>query len=88
MIDRDARDRLATALRQLLARQITKDQFEGVRSSRRSNDRVIGPIESRAWTFYSDMHPHKLNRELADAVRSDVARWILFLQTDQRLDPV
>ena len=82
MIDREARDLMAEALRQLLARQITNDDFEEMIPSGPSDDRVLGPIESRAWAFYDDMHAHKLDREFTDAMRSDVARWVLFLQTD------
>ena len=82
MIDRTARKQLASCLRQLLARQITNDEFEWALPRCRSHDGVIAPIESRAWTFYSDMHEHRIDRELARAVREDVARWILFLQHD------
>ena len=82
MIDREARDLMAEALRQLLARQITNDEFEDMIPSGPSDDGALGPIESRAWTFYDDMHAHKLDREFTDAMRSDVARWLLFLQTD------
>ena len=80
MIDRYARNVLASALRQLLARQITNDNFED--TIPQSEDRIVESIESRAWTFYSDMYPHKLNRKLTKIIRPDVARWILFLQSD------
>lgn len=80
MADRHARNLLASALRQLLARQITNDNFED--AFPQSEDGIVEPIESRVWTFYSDMYPHKLSRKLTKVVRSDVARWILFLQSD------
>lgn len=82
MIDRSARRHLANQLRRLLSRHITNDEFEEAVSRCCSVDRVIAPIESRAWTFYSDMHAHTIDRDLARAVREDVARWILFLQHD------
>lgn len=82
MIDRAARKQLASCLRQLLARQVSNDEFECSLPRCRSGDGVIAPIESRAWTFYSDMHEHRIDRDLAHAVREDVARWILFLQRD------
>ena len=61
---------------------MTNDEFEDSLPRDLSSDGVIDPIESRAWTFYSDMHEHYLDRDLSRAVREDVARWILFLQRD------
>ena len=61
---------------------ITNDEFESLVLDESINDRVVGPIISRAWTFYSDLRSQKLDPRLSQAMRSDVARWILFLQTD------
>lgn len=61
---------------------MSNDAFELGLPRWSSGDGVIEPIESRAWTFYSDMHEHRLDRELARALREDVARWVLFLQGD------
>lgn len=80
MIDQVARDGMATALRQLLARQISNDEFEALVWSLPTEDPVVRPIESRAWTLYDDLREHRLERELSKAMGSEVARWILFLQ--------
>jgi hypothetical protein len=58
---------------------MTNDSFECALPSRRV-DGVLRAIESRAWMFYSDMHEHEVERDLARAVRPEVARWVLFLQ--------
>lgn len=80
MIDQAARDGMATALRQLLARQISNDEFEAQVWSLPSGDAVMEPLRSRAWALYDDLREHRLELDLAEAMRSEVARWILFLQ--------
>lgn len=85
MIDRALRNRYASALRQLVSGQVTNWQFEGLTGGEYldSQDGVLVPIFWRAWTFYNDdAWPERVRRDVARAVRSDVARWILFLQTD------
>ncbi|MCK5943053.1 MAG: hypothetical protein KAI24_13830 [Planctomycetes bacterium] len=85
MIDRALRDRYASALRQLLSGQVTNWQFEGITKGEclDSHDGVLVPIYWRAWTLYSDgAWPEYIDRDLAAAVRPEIARWILFLQTD------
>ena len=82
MIDRAARNTMATALRRLFSRRITNDEFEVMRPREPSGDSVLHPIYHWAWLCYSDNHEHKLARDLAHAVRKDVARFVLFLHSD------
>jgi hypothetical protein len=84
MIDRESRARLTELMRQLAAGLITNDQFE--RSvPRRSADSAIRAIyENGTWFLYDDLHEHRLTGKyrLKAKGRREVARWVLFLQTD------
>ncbi|MCC7172802.1 MAG: hypothetical protein IT459_20305 [Planctomycetes bacterium] len=74
---------MAASIRLLVARRITNDEFEAlIAPCARSADRVIGPLEARAWTWYSDTHEHSIDRWSSTLLRPEVARWVLFLQTD------
>jgi hypothetical protein len=83
-LDRENRRRVAELLRHFVAGQITNDEFE-IRSPRRSRDLAVRQILSEgAWFLYDDRHEHRLTGKykLTPEARENVARWILFLETD------
>jgi len=86
MMDRDARDRLAQAIRALAAGLITNDQFEGKRFSRiKTADLAISEIyQAGACCLYPDEDDIRLKGEhaLSREGRAHVARWVFFLKTD------
>ncbi|ABI59616.1 hypothetical protein [Nitrosomonas eutropha] len=86
MIDREARDRFAQAIRALVAGTITNDQFEDIRlPSLNTADPAIAAIyQEGAWHLYSDLEEHRLRGKhaLSPKDKSHVARWVLFLKTD------
>ena len=79
MIDKESRSQLAHLLRQLSVGQIANDQFED--QLPRSKDRAVREVIGQAWLLYDDMREHKLVGP-SKKDRPEVARWILFLQTD------
>jgi hypothetical protein len=79
MVDREARRNIAECLRGLASGLITNDEFEG-RVPRGSRDPAIRAIFDAAWQLYSDFYTHKIT--LTKATKSEIARCILFLQTD------
>jgi hypothetical protein len=83
MIDRPSRRAVGELLRHLAAGQITNDQF-AERLPRRSDDVAIAEIRHQAWFLYSDLREYRFTGKdrLSDEHRRDVARWILFLQSD------
>lgn len=83
MIDRQARRRASELLRHLGAGLIANDQFED-RFPTASEDVAIDEIRSQAWFLYSDLREYRLagKHRLAADARREVARWILFLQSD------
>ena len=83
MIDRAARSDLAERIRQLVAGQITNDEFED-RTNPRSLDRAVEAVRDGAWGLYSDTREYRLvgKYPLNLEARHAVARWIVFLQTD------
>lgn len=83
MIDRDSRRTICELLRHLAAGQISNDQFED-RLPGRSDDAAIFEIRHQAWFFYSDLREYRFvgNDRLSDEHRREIARWILFLQSD------
>ena len=84
MVDRSSRRQLAALLRQLAAGRMTNDEFER-REPLESADPAIQAICSDgAWFLYDDLHEHRLigKYRLDGRLRSDVARWVLFLETD------
>ncbi|MBJ7575480.1 hypothetical protein [Luteimonas sp. MC1828] len=86
MIDREARDRFAQAIRALVAGTITNDEFEGVRfPALDTADPAIAAIyQEGAWHLYSDLEEHRLRGKhaISRKDKSHVARWVLFLKTD------
>ena len=83
-LDRTSRRRIAELLRHFVAGRITNDEFVA-RSPRRSRDLAVRQILSEgAWFLYDDLHEHRLTGKyrLSPEAREQVARWVLFLETD------
>lgn len=88
MIDRVARDNLAEAIRHLASGRITNDQYED-RLPWSSIDPAVWEIHrSGAWRLYSDLSEYHLQgrHRLQRRTRREVARWILFLKSDQEYE--
>jgi hypothetical protein len=83
MIERTSRRAVGELLRHLAAGQITNDQFED-RLPRGSSDAAVAQIRHQAWFLYSDLREYRFvgRDRLSDEHRREVARWILFLQSD------
>jgi hypothetical protein len=66
-----------------MAGLITNDEFED-RLPRLSADQAVVELKASAWYLYDDLREYRLASEdrPVPAVRSAVARWILFLGTD------
>ncbi len=83
MVDRDARNRLAEALRHLVTGRITNYEFDEAVQIK-TDDAAFDAIRRQAWHLYSDLREHTLGG--SDAVPKSnkriIARFILFLQTD------
>jgi hypothetical protein len=85
VVDREARNKLAEAIRALASGLITNDEFEDKRLPYNSGDPAISEVFSKgAWLLYSDFEEYHLSNihRLDEKTKSDVARWILFLKTD------
>ena len=87
MIDRPARNSLAEAIRALASGQLSNDQFEDrVSFIYQSPDPAVHEVFSQgAWSLYSDLWEYRLTgkHRLPKRAKSEVARWVLFLKTDQ-----
>jgi hypothetical protein len=85
VVDREARNKLAEAMRALANGLITNDEFEDKRLPRCKDDPAISEIFSKgAWLLYSDLEEYRLTgiHQLNENTKSVVARWVLFLKTD------
>jgi len=85
MIDRNARNKLAEAMRALASGLITNDEFENNRLPHSIEDNAIFEVYSKgAWFLYSDLQEYRLagDHRLEKETKCAVARWILFLKTD------
>ena len=83
MIDRSARNRLAELLRSLASGMISNDEFE--ESIPVSEDKAINEVFfNGGWCLYSDMKEYKLKEKdaLEQVVKMEVARWVLFLKSN------
>lgn len=83
MIDRPSRDRLALGLRQYLSGRIHNDELDGIDVDWR--DRGAIAVKESSWCLYSDHIQHFATGEHAfpAEARREIARWILFLYSDQ-----
>jgi hypothetical protein len=82
MIDRHAREQLATAVRQFGIGAITNRQFET--AVPKSKDPAIRAVEEYVWRFYDDFLVHRMagDRALSLGLRRDFARAVIFLKSD------
>nr|WP_047578179.1 hypothetical protein [Methylobacterium sp. ZNC0032] len=83
MIDRQARDEAALALRRLIAGQISNDNF--VDRYPVSRDPAIAAFADSIWLYYSDTHEHRLTgrHRLSASERRQIMLWILFLDSNR-----
>ncbi|MEM9186016.1 MAG: hypothetical protein AAGB00_05905 [Planctomycetota bacterium] len=82
MVDRQARQQLSQALRQLISGRITNDEFED-RWPPPSEDAALDGVQYFGWLLYSDTHAYKLRGRLrvVGRERQQGARAVLFLRT-------
>ena len=85
MVDRTSRDQLIELLSNLAAGRMAKDEFEARRPH--SKDRAVREVAAQAWLLFDDAREDAGSGryKLARDDRRDVARWILFLQTEREL---
>ena len=83
MIDRTSRDKLAEALRQYVSGRITNDTLDDIEVDKRDHGAVA--VKQTAWYLYDDLHEHKAvgNFYIDKKDRKEIARWIVFLQSDE-----
>jgi hypothetical protein len=83
MIDRKGRDRLALALRRYLIGRITNDDLEETEIDQR--DLGVVAVKQASWHLYSDNCNHRAvgRHAISPETRRQVARWIVFLCSDQ-----
>jgi hypothetical protein len=83
MIDRTSRDRLALAIRRFVSGHIYNDDLDETQVDWR--DRGAIAVKDAAWQLYSDNYQHYATgrHALSRADRRAVARWIVFLHSDQ-----
>jgi hypothetical protein len=87
MVDRDARNQLAQALRQFLSCRINNDRFDDLDAEHHwhaSDDEAVRQSYDLAYSLYDDLTPHFLRGKfaLSDDEHADMLRCILFLHTD------
>lgn len=82
MIDRESRDKLAEALRQYTSGRITNDNLYEI--DIKLSDNGVHAVNQAAWGLYDDFHEHKAVGDyyLDTSAKHEIARWILFLQTN------
>lgn len=83
MICRQSRDRLALALRRYVAGRLNNDELDFIKVDR--SDRGAVAVKQMAWGLYDDRKNHYAAGRYAidrDSRRA-VARWIVFLHSDQ-----
>jgi hypothetical protein len=85
VIDRNARENLAQAIRAFVSGNISNVVFEERVLSKKTKDIAINEIFfSGAWHLYSDGYLHKFDsqQQLSASDKSSISRWILFLNHD------
>lgn len=83
MIDREARDKMAEILRHFAAGQLSNFDFEDQVPS--TTDAAVRAIYDTVWCFYDDLEKHYMKGKWAfsDSIKSQVARWSLFLYSNE-----
>src|SRR4051794_20846812 len=84
MIDRNARRELAELLMHLTSGRMTNFRFEDSLTFRSLDPAIHQICRQGAWGLYSDLKEYRLSGKyrLGSAAKHEVARRILFLQTD------
>ena len=84
MIDREARDKAAEALRHFLSERLTNEEFVNLYPASKK-DRVIQAIYNTVWNLFDDFEEHILAGKyaLSGELKKEVLRGIMFLYTDQ-----
>jgi len=84
MVDRQARDVLAEAIRHLVTRLSTNYQFDDVAFALSTRDRGVLEIREQIWGIYDDVCEHRLDEKwaLTNEQRAVVHRIIMFLKSD------
>jgi len=83
MIHRQSRDALALAIRRYVSGRITNDDLDDIAVDWR--DRGAAAVKEMAWNLYDDNDNHRAvgKHHLNKSVRREIARWIVFLHSDQ-----
>jgi len=83
MVDREARDEAAELVRQFISGKTFNFDFEDAVPV--SADPAIHAIWDSLWPFYCDFRKHKMKNEwaIAPELKHQMARWVLFLHTDE-----
>ncbi len=84
MIDREARNKLAAAIRHFVTGRHDNFEFDHSIWSIRTKDAGVVSIRKAMWHTYDDFTRHKLNHKwsLSDSDKERVFRFILFLKSD------
>ena len=92
MVDRRRRDQFAEILRHFAAGLLTNveyekrvdDIFEGM-SRKQLKDLALSAVWENVWFLYDDMSTHRLrdSHALPPEAKTEIARWIMFLYTDE-----
>ena len=85
MIDYAARKELAELLRHFIAGRVTNLEFDGREEEwSNSEDAALWLVFHKAWHLYDDFSEHRMTGDwrINKEGRREIARWILFLQTD------
>jgi hypothetical protein len=93
MVNREARDQAATALRRFLDGATTNEEFDSEYAHvapvwKRGKDRAIAAVYGFAWNLYDDFTEHKLEGawELDEPVKKIAERCVLFLRSDDEYE--
>lgn len=83
MVDREARNQAAQAIRHYVCGVITNREFESRYPSSKM-DPVIRAMDDSLWATYEDISTHKLERKNAASreMKARIARWLLFLYSN------
>lgn len=83
MIDRASRDKLAEALRQYVSGRITNDTLDSIEINKKDYGAIA--VKDATWYLYDDVHEHKAINKfyINQKDRKDIARWIVFLQSNE-----
>lgn len=86
MVDRKSRDAFAELLTRFISGELSNFDFEKLTPN--TKDRAILGMEHSLWCFYDDCKEHKMDGDhtFPEETEKTIARWILFLRTDQEYE--